>query len=104
MANIGPLGQFGRLAFGKKLPLCHHISVVADREGEMHVLLDQQYRDAGLFQLVMETGGWKGAFIIAALFNVIAALLAIFVLKPMRQRLVTRPDGRAAWVAGARPT
>ncbi len=54
--------------------------------------------------LVMETGGWKGAFIIAALFNVIAALLAIFVLKPMRQRLVTRPDGRAAWVAGARPT
>jgi len=70
----------------------------------MHVLLDQQYRDAGLFQLVMETGGWKGAFIIAALFNVIAALLAIFVLKPMRQRLVTRPDGRAAWVAAARPT
>jgi OFA family oxalate/formate antiporter-like MFS transporter len=54
--------------------------------------------------LVMETGGWKAAFIIAALFNVIAALLALFVLKPMRQRLVTRPEGRATWVAGARPT
>jgi Major Facilitator Superfamily len=48
--------------------------------------------------LVAETGGWKGAFIIAALFNVIAALLAIFVLKPMRQRLVTRPERRATWV------
>jgi OFA family oxalate/formate antiporter-like MFS transporter len=53
--------------------------------------------------LVAETGGWKGAFIIAALFNVIAALLAICVLKPMRQRLVTRPEGQATWVAGARP-
>jgi OFA family oxalate/formate antiporter-like MFS transporter len=54
--------------------------------------------------LVVQTGGWKAAFIIASLFNVIAALMAIFVLKPMRQRLVTRPDGRAAWVAGAKPT
>ena len=54
--------------------------------------------------LVLETGGWKGAFIIASLFNVIAALIAIFVLKPMRQRLVTRPERRATWVAGARPT
>lgn len=53
--------------------------------------------------LVVETGGWKAAFIIASLFNVIAALLAIFVLKPMRQRLVTRPDGQATWLAGARP-
>jgi OFA family oxalate/formate antiporter-like MFS transporter len=40
--------------------------------------------------LVMETGRWKAAFIIASLFNVTAALLANFVLKPMRQRLVTR--------------
>jgi MFS transporter, OFA family, oxalate/formate antiporter len=54
--------------------------------------------------LVVETGGWKGAFIIAALFNVIAALIAIFILKPMRQRLVTRPSSRAAWAAGAQPT
>jgi OFA family oxalate/formate antiporter-like MFS transporter len=54
--------------------------------------------------LVMETGGWKGAFIIAALFNIIAALMAIFVLKPMRQRLVARPAGGDTWPAGAQPT
>jgi MFS transporter, OFA family, oxalate/formate antiporter len=41
--------------------------------------------------LVIETGGWKAAFVIAAVFNVIAAVMAIFVLKPMRQRLVARP-------------
>jgi len=41
--------------------------------------------------LVVTTGGWKGAFLIAAVFNVIAALMAVFVLKPMRQRLVARP-------------
>jgi MFS transporter, OFA family, oxalate/formate antiporter len=54
--------------------------------------------------LVVATGGWKAAFIIASLFNVIAALIAIFVLKPMRQRLVARPSEGAAWVAGAQPT
>jgi MFS transporter, OFA family, oxalate/formate antiporter len=41
--------------------------------------------------LVVETGGWKGAFIIAAVFNVIAAVMAVLVLKPMRQKLVARP-------------
>ena len=51
--------------------------------------------------LVVETGGWKAAFIIAALFNVIAAFMAIVVLKPMRQRLVTRRVGGAAWPARA---
>src|SRR5262249_16929030 len=54
--------------------------------------------------LVVETGGWKGAFIIAALFNVIAALMAIFVLKPMRQRLVAHSGARATWTAGVRTT
>ena len=54
--------------------------------------------------LVVETGGWKAAFIIAALFNVIAAAMAIFILKPMRQRLVTRPGAEPAWAAGAQPT
>jgi MFS transporter, OFA family, oxalate/formate antiporter len=53
--------------------------------------------------LVMETGGWKAAFIIAALFNVVAALMAIFILKPMRQRLVTRPSGEQAWASEAQP-
>jgi len=54
--------------------------------------------------LVVETGGWKGAFIIASLFNVIAALIAILVLKPMRQRLVAQSGGGAAWATGAQPT
>lgn len=53
--------------------------------------------------LVMETGGWKGAFIIAALFNVVAALMAIFVLKPMRQELVARQGEELALVAGVHP-
>lgn len=53
--------------------------------------------------LVMETEGWKGAFIIAALFNVAAALMAIFVLKPMRQELVARQGEKFAWVAGMQP-
>ena len=54
--------------------------------------------------LVVETGGWKGAFIIAALFNVIAALIALLILKPMRQRLVTRANGGAEWPARVQPT
>lgn len=53
--------------------------------------------------LVMETGGWKGAFVIAALFNVVAALMAIFILKPMRQELVARQGEEPALVAGVHP-
>ncbi|WGR91134.1 oxalate/formate MFS antiporter [Bradyrhizobium sp. ISRA443] len=54
--------------------------------------------------LVVETGGWKGAFIIASLFNIIAALMAIFVLKPMRHKLLTRSSEEQAWVEGTQPT
>ncbi|KWV43567.1 oxalate/formate MFS antiporter [Bradyrhizobium macuxiense] len=54
--------------------------------------------------LVVETGGWKGAFIIASLFNIIAALMAILVLKPMRHKLVTRSDEEPAWAARTQPT
>ncbi|WP_407152615.1 oxalate/formate MFS antiporter [Bradyrhizobium sp. ORS 86] len=54
--------------------------------------------------LVVATGGWKSAFIIASLFNIIAALMAIFVLKPMRHKLVTRAGEEQAWVAGTQPT
>jgi len=54
--------------------------------------------------LVLETGGWEGAFVIASVFNVIAAFMAIFVLKRMRQKLVTRSGGEAAWTAKAQPT
>jgi OFA family oxalate/formate antiporter-like MFS transporter len=53
--------------------------------------------------LVVATGGWKAAFIIAAVLNVIAAFIAILVLKPMRQRLVTRSAPADAETAGAQP-
>jgi OFA family oxalate/formate antiporter-like MFS transporter len=39
--------------------------------------------------LVAATGGWKTAFVIASVLNVIAALMAIFVLKPMRHRMIS---------------
>jgi MFS transporter, OFA family, oxalate/formate antiporter len=38
--------------------------------------------------LVAATGGWKAAFVIASVLNVIAALMAVFVLKPMRQKMM----------------
>jgi OFA family oxalate/formate antiporter-like MFS transporter len=53
--------------------------------------------------LVVETGGWKGAFVIAALFNVVASFMALAVLKPMRQRLVVRHGGEAKWEARRQP-
>jgi MFS transporter, OFA family, oxalate/formate antiporter len=37
---------------------------------------------------VVATGGWKSAFIVAAVLNAIAAVLAIFVLKPMRHKMM----------------
>ena len=40
--------------------------------------------------LVIASGGWKSAFIIASLFNLIAAAMALVVLKPIRQRLLER--------------
>jgi len=49
--------------------------------------------------LVMQTGGWRSAFLIASAFNLVAAFMAIFVLKPMRQKLVTRPSDAATWAA-----
>ena len=45
LANIGPLSQFSGLTLSEKLSLRHHISVIAERESEMHVLLDQQDRN-----------------------------------------------------------
>jgi MFS transporter, OFA family, oxalate/formate antiporter len=36
--------------------------------------------------LAAATGGWKAVFVIAAIFNAVAALMAIFVLKPIRAR------------------
>lgn len=40
--------------------------------------------------LVIATGGWKSAFIVAALFNLVAAIMALVVLKPMRQKMLDR--------------
>jgi OFA family oxalate/formate antiporter-like MFS transporter len=40
--------------------------------------------------LVAATGTWVVAFVIAAVFDIVAALLAILLLKPMRIRLLSR--------------
>lgn len=37
------------------------------------------------------TGSWLPIFVVAIAFDWIGALLALFVLKPMRARWVTRP-------------
>jgi MFS family permease len=53
--------------------------------------------------LVIASGGWKSAFIIASLFNLIAAAMALVVLKPIRQRMLERstaPATTTARVAG----
>jgi len=39
--------------------------------------------------LVMATGGWKIAFIIASVLNLVAAVMALIVLKPMRKKLMS---------------
>ena len=40
--------------------------------------------------LVMATGGWKIAFIIASVLNLVAAVMALIVLKPMRKNLMSQ--------------
>jgi OFA family oxalate/formate antiporter-like MFS transporter len=42
--------------------------------------------------LVAVTGSWQGPFIVAAVFNMIAALLALLLLKPMRRRALARQN------------
>jgi OFA family oxalate/formate antiporter-like MFS transporter len=39
--------------------------------------------------LVVATGGWKGAFVIASVLNLVVALMALIVLKPMRKKLMS---------------
>ena len=41
-------------------------------------------------------GGWQGVFVIAAIANFVVVALALFVLKPMRARALTRK-----WTGGA---
>jgi OFA family oxalate/formate antiporter-like MFS transporter len=40
--------------------------------------------------LTTQTGSWRAVFIIAALFNIVAAVMALLVLKPMRIKAMTR--------------
>lgn len=53
--------------------------------------------------LAAATGGWHGVFIVAALMNAVAALMAWFVLRPMRRSHFERTRGAPPEVlAGAR--
>jgi OFA family oxalate/formate antiporter-like MFS transporter len=45
--------------------------------------------------LVAYSGGWHAVFYVAAFFNIAAAVMALFVLKPMRVRTMTRADQHA---------
>lgn len=40
--------------------------------------------------LVSATGSWSVVFIIAAVLNIVAAIMALFILKPLRQRIVSQ--------------
>jgi OFA family oxalate/formate antiporter-like MFS transporter len=46
--------------------------------------------------LVAAKGNWQAVFVVAAVMNAAAALLAWFVLKPMREAHVTHAGSRAA--------
>ena len=50
--------------------------------------------------LTTMTGNWRAVFIIAVMMNVAAALLAIFVLKPMRAAYRARDNGRTGRPGG----
>ena len=40
--------------------------------------------------LTNATGSWHAVFYVAAILNIIAAVMAILVLKPMRQRIMAK--------------
>ncbi len=44
--------------------------------------------------LTQATGNWHAVFIVAAILNIVAAVMALAVLKPMRMRLMARDGGR----------
>jgi OFA family oxalate/formate antiporter-like MFS transporter len=52
---------------------------------------------------ISKTHGWSAVFTIALTFNVIAALLALFVLRPMRKRHFAKGYAARAAVPGAMP-
>jgi OFA family oxalate/formate antiporter-like MFS transporter len=45
--------------------------------------------------LVAYSGGWHAVFYVAAFLNIVAAVMALFVLKPMRVRTMARADQHA---------
>ena len=45
--------------------------------------------------LVAYSGGWHAVFYVAAFLNIVAAVMALFVLKPMRVRTMSRADQHA---------
>ena len=42
--------------------------------------------------LAATSGGWHSVFLVAAAANIVAALLAWFVLRPMRRKLIESTD------------
>ena len=56
--------------------------------------------------LVTATGGWHAVFLVASVMNAIAALLALFVLKPMRRAYIERANSpvQAAAPAPGKPS
>jgi MFS transporter, OFA family, oxalate/formate antiporter len=40
--------------------------------------------------LTTATGSWHAVFYVAAILNIVAAVMALVVLKPMRQRMMAR--------------
>jgi len=45
--------------------------------------------------LTTATGSWHAVFNVAAILNIVAAVMALFVLKPIRLRLIAQDQGRA---------
>jgi OFA family oxalate/formate antiporter-like MFS transporter len=45
--------------------------------------------------LTTATGSWHAVFNVAAVLNIVAAVMALFVLKPIRLRLIAQDRGRA---------
>jgi len=53
---------------------------------------------------ISKSHGWSAVFTIALTFNLVAAFLALFVLKPMRKRHFAKGWAARAPAAGALPT
>jgi OFA family oxalate/formate antiporter-like MFS transporter len=53
--------------------------------------------------LTAATGNWHAVFVIAAAMNIVAALLAWFVLRPMRRRVIEKSAQEAPRSAAAQP-